>query len=96
MTGAGAGVQLLLQELVRVTLFLTSLFGVVLLSLALSLQLEWTNVYGMPFPNLFCMINHLQDGAEEYHLASKIFKGKPPFNKWFLKPLDCEAFHISE
>ncbi|KAG5021910.1 hypothetical protein AAZX31_07G070300 [Glycine max] len=38
----------------------------------------------------------LKDGAEEYHLASKIFKGKPPFNKWFLKPLDCEAFHISE
>jgi len=30
------------------------------------------------------MINHLQDGAEEYNLASKIFKGKPPFNRWFL------------
>ncbi|KAK7389990.1 hypothetical protein VNO78_25287 [Psophocarpus tetragonolobus] len=38
----------------------------------------------------------LKDGAEEYHLASKIFKGKPPFNNWFLKPLDCEAFLISE
>ncbi|XP_020233172.1 tRNA-specific adenosine deaminase TAD1 isoform X2 [Cajanus cajan] len=38
----------------------------------------------------------LKDGAEEYHLASKIFKGKPPFNKWFLKPSDCEAFPISE
>ncbi|XP_061373557.1 tRNA-specific adenosine deaminase TAD1 isoform X2 [Gastrolobium bilobum] len=36
----------------------------------------------------------LKDGAEEYHLASKIFKGKPPFSKWFLKPLDCEAFPI--
>ncbi|XP_014515992.1 tRNA-specific adenosine deaminase 1 isoform X2 [Vigna radiata var. radiata] len=38
----------------------------------------------------------LKDGAEEYNLASKIFKGKPPFNRWFLKPLDCEAFPISE
>ncbi|KAL5132890.1 tRNA-specific adenosine deaminase TAD1 [Glycine soja] len=38
----------------------------------------------------------LKDGAEEYHLASKIFKRKAPFNKWFLKPLDCEAFPISE
>ncbi|TKY63888.1 tRNA-specific adenosine deaminase 1 [Spatholobus suberectus] len=38
----------------------------------------------------------LKDGAEEYHLASKIFKGKLPFNEWFLKPLDCEAFPISE
>ncbi|KAL2335945.1 hypothetical protein Fmac_010391 [Flemingia macrophylla] len=38
----------------------------------------------------------LKDGADEYHLASKFFKGKPPFNKWFLKPLDCEAFPISE
>ncbi|KAG5041975.1 hypothetical protein JHK87_005890 [Glycine soja] len=38
----------------------------------------------------------LKDGAEEYHLASKIFKWKAPFNKWFLKPLDCEAFPISE
>lgn len=41
-------------------------------------------------------LNNLQDGAEEYNLASKIFKGKPPFNRWFLKPLDCEAFPISE
>ncbi|XP_028224066.1 tRNA-specific adenosine deaminase TAD1-like isoform X2 [Glycine soja] len=38
----------------------------------------------------------LKDGAEEYHLASKIFKRKASFNKWFLKPLDCEAFPISE
>ncbi|KAF1869440.1 hypothetical protein Lal_00022908 [Lupinus albus] len=34
----------------------------------------------------------LKDGSKEYHLASKIFKGKPPFNKWFLKPLEYEAF----
>lgn len=38
----------------------------------------------------------LKDGAEEYHLASKIFKGKPPFSSWFVKPLDCEAFPISK
>ncbi|KEH18903.1 putative tRNA(Ala)(adenine(37)) deaminase [Medicago truncatula] len=38
----------------------------------------------------------LKDGAEEYHLASKIFKGKPPFSNWFVKPLDCEAFPISK
>ncbi|KAK7349532.1 hypothetical protein VNO77_06974 [Canavalia gladiata] len=38
----------------------------------------------------------LKDGAEEYHLASKIFKGKPPFSNWFLKPSNCEAFPISE
>ncbi|KAK7382104.1 hypothetical protein VNO80_00809 [Phaseolus coccineus] len=38
----------------------------------------------------------LKDGAEEYKLASKILKGKAPFNRWFLKPLDCEAFPISE
>ncbi|XP_057454587.1 tRNA-specific adenosine deaminase TAD1 [Lotus japonicus] len=38
----------------------------------------------------------LKDGAEEYHLASKFFKGKPPFSNWFLKPLDCETFPISE
>lgn len=38
----------------------------------------------------------LKDGAEEYYLASKIFKGKPPFNEWFLKPLECEAFPISD
>ncbi|KAK7292646.1 hypothetical protein RJT34_15497 [Clitoria ternatea] len=38
----------------------------------------------------------LKDGAEEYHLASKVFKGKPPFSNWFLKPLDCEAFSISQ
>ncbi|WJX87003.1 tRNA(Ala)(adenine(37)) deaminase [Trifolium repens] len=31
----------------------------------------------------------LKDGAEEYHLASKIFKG-------FVKPLDCEKFSISK
>ncbi|XP_019465120.1 PREDICTED: tRNA-specific adenosine deaminase 1-like isoform X2 [Lupinus angustifolius] len=34
----------------------------------------------------------LKDESKEYHLASKNFKGKPPFNKWFLKPLDYEAF----
>ncbi|KAF7826039.1 tRNA-specific adenosine deaminase TAD1 isoform X1 [Senna tora] len=33
-----------------------------------------------------------QEGAEEYRLASKIFKGKPPFSHWFLKPSECEAF----
>ncbi|XP_004510811.1 tRNA-specific adenosine deaminase TAD1 isoform X2 [Cicer arietinum] len=38
----------------------------------------------------------LKDGAEEYHLASKIFKGKPPFSNWFVKPLDCEKFSISK
>lgn len=37
-----------------------------------------------------------KDGANEYHLASKFFKGKPPFSNWFLKPLDCEAFPISK
>ncbi|WJX92695.1 tRNA(Ala)(adenine(37)) deaminase [Trifolium repens] len=38
----------------------------------------------------------LKDGAEEYHLASKLFKGKPPFSNWFVKPLDCEKFPISK
>ncbi|CAJ1950083.1 unnamed protein product [Sphenostylis stenocarpa] len=38
----------------------------------------------------------LKDGAEEYNLASKIFKGNQPFNKWLLKTLGCEAFPISE
>ncbi|XP_058762415.1 tRNA-specific adenosine deaminase TAD1-like [Vicia villosa] len=38
----------------------------------------------------------LKDGAEEYHSASKIFKGKPPFCDWFVKPLDCEKFAISK
>ncbi|KAI4328772.1 hypothetical protein L6164_021102 [Bauhinia variegata] len=34
----------------------------------------------------------LKDRAEEYCLASKIFKGKPPFSNWLSKPLDSEAF----
>ncbi|GAU36588.1 hypothetical protein TSUD_362580 [Trifolium subterraneum] len=38
----------------------------------------------------------LKDGAEEYHLASKLFKGKPPFSNWFVKPLDYEKFPISK
>ncbi|KAL5792414.1 hypothetical protein ACOSP7_001008 [Xanthoceras sorbifolium] len=34
----------------------------------------------------------LKDGAQEYNLISKIFKQKPPFNNWLLKPIDFEAF----
>ncbi|KAL4358670.1 hypothetical protein HN51_017724 [Arachis hypogaea] len=37
---------------------------------------------------------NLKEGAEEYCSASKIFKGKPAFSNWFLKPSDCEAFSI--
>lgn len=46
------------------------------------------------YENLFYVIIPLQDSAEEYRMASKIFKGKPPFSQWFLKPLDCESFPI--
>ncbi|RDY13129.1 tRNA-specific adenosine deaminase 1, partial [Mucuna pruriens] len=58
------------------------------------MTLRWENLTSSPANRI--TYRELKDGAEEYHLASKIFKGKPPFNKWFLKPLDCEAFPISE
>ncbi|XP_031260045.1 tRNA-specific adenosine deaminase TAD1 [Pistacia vera] len=34
----------------------------------------------------------LKDGAQEYNLTSKTFKGTAPFRNWLLKPLDYEAF----
>ncbi|KAK8718342.1 hypothetical protein V6N13_045579 [Hibiscus sabdariffa] len=34
----------------------------------------------------------LKDRAEEYNLASKVFKGRPPFQNWLTKPLNLENF----
>ncbi|KAJ0053644.1 hypothetical protein Pint_00401 [Pistacia integerrima] len=34
----------------------------------------------------------VKDGAQEYNLTSKTFKGRAPFRNWLLKPLDYEAF----
>lgn len=36
----------------------------------------------------------LKDRAEEYSLASKLFKGRPPFRNWLLKPVNLENFSI--
>ncbi|CAL0318359.1 unnamed protein product [Lupinus luteus] len=36
----------------------------------------------------------LKDGAKEYYLASKKFKGEAPFSDWFLKPMGYEEFPI--
>ncbi|XVF33361.1 hypothetical protein REPUB_Repub17cG0161900 [Reevesia pubescens] len=36
----------------------------------------------------------LKDRAEEYNSASKLFKGKPPFHNWLLKPSNMENFSI--
>ncbi|KAJ4726959.1 tRNA-specific adenosine deaminase 1 [Melia azedarach] len=34
----------------------------------------------------------LKDGAHMYNLASKVLKGRVPFNNWLMKPLEYEAF----
>ncbi|WRX10197.1 Adenosine deaminase/editase - like 1 [Theobroma cacao] len=36
----------------------------------------------------------LKDRAGEYNSASKLFKGRPPFHTWLLKPLNLENFSI--
>ncbi|XP_012437674.1 tRNA-specific adenosine deaminase TAD1 isoform X1 [Gossypium raimondii] len=36
----------------------------------------------------------LKDRAEEYSSASKLFKGRPPFRNWLLKPVNLENFSI--
>ncbi|MBA0717716.1 hypothetical protein Golax_005508 [Gossypium laxum] len=36
----------------------------------------------------------LKDRAEEYNSASKLFKGRPPFRNWLLKPVNLENFSI--
>ncbi|XP_039061414.1 tRNA-specific adenosine deaminase TAD1 isoform X1 [Hibiscus syriacus] len=35
-----------------------------------------------------------KDRAEEYTLASKVFKGRPPFQNWLTKPLNLENFSM--
>ncbi|KAK8554492.1 hypothetical protein V6N13_093481 [Hibiscus sabdariffa] len=36
----------------------------------------------------------LKDRAEEYNLASKVFKGRHPFQNWLTKPLNSENFSM--
>ncbi|MBA0805166.1 hypothetical protein Gohar_004706 [Gossypium harknessii] len=36
----------------------------------------------------------LKDRADEYSSASKLFKGRPPFRNWLLKPVNLENFSI--
>jgi hypothetical protein len=42
----------------------------------------------------FDIIIPLQERAQEYIFASKIFKTRPPFSNWLLKPVDYEAFSV--
>ncbi|XP_019459150.1 PREDICTED: tRNA-specific adenosine deaminase 1-like isoform X1 [Lupinus angustifolius] len=61
-----------------------------LLEVFLSLRLECLT---SSLANMFTY-RELKDGAKEYNLASKFFKGEAPFSDWFLKPLGYEAFPI--
>ncbi|XP_059651431.1 tRNA-specific adenosine deaminase TAD1 [Cornus florida] len=60
--------------------------------LELFLKLWHEHTVGCPTKEI--SYRDLKEGAHEYSSILKIFKGSLPFNNWFMKPLNFEAFFL--